>query len=252
MANKIRSISEVGTTEPFFLQLGRGDIPGHSLQHKFGAVPAMSQNQTGSVWDVNDTLYPWSSWSAATTVTVDRASASDADKIVYIEGLDANYNIVNDTVTLTNATGNASTTEFLRIYRAYMTNGSATNVGNIDVKVSTTVVARITAGKGQTLMAVYTVPAGYTAMLTQGVSTCQAGADATVDMFIRYFGFSAFRVGHSFEVSGTGGEYHYEFTAPLKIPEKSDIDIRAKVRSNNARLTAAWDMILIKNDGASS
>ena len=63
-------------------------------------------------------------------------------------------------------------------------------------------------------------------------------------MFIRYFGNEAFRVGHTFEVAGDGGPYLYEFCIPVKIPEKSDIDIRATVRSNNARVTAAFDILL--------
>ena len=66
-------------------------------------------------------------------------------------------------------------------------------------------------------------------------------------MFIRYFGESAFRVGHSFEVSGSGGQYFYPFNVPITIPEKSDIDVEATVRSNNARITAAFDMILVQN-----
>jgi hypothetical protein len=35
----IRSISQVGTTEPFELQVGRGQIPGHSVIHVFGHNP---------------------------------------------------------------------------------------------------------------------------------------------------------------------------------------------------------------------
>jgi len=31
------------------------------------------------------------------------------------------------------------------------------------------------------------------------------------------------------------------------MPEKTDIDVRATVRSNNARVTAAFDLILIDN-----
>ena len=220
---------------------------GLSHVHKFGAVPAMSQNNTGTIWDVNDTTYPWSAFSTATTLTVDRASATDAGKQVLIVGLDGAYNEIQETVTLTNATGNATTKSFIRVYRAYMTNGSATNVGNVTVKASTTVVAQITAAKGQTLMAIYTVPSGYSAYILKGAATCQDGADATGDMFVRYFGESAFRVGHSFEVCGDGGEYMYDFGIPLRIPEKSDIDIRASVRSNNARLTAAFDILLERN-----
>jgi len=197
--------------------------------NKFGAVPAMSQNESGTVWDIDDTNYPWSSFASASTLTVDRASASDADKQVYIEGLDANYHPINEIVTLTNATGNATTQSFIRVYRAFMTNGSADNVGNIDIKVSTTVVARITAGKSQTMMAIYTVPAGHTGYILKGTATCQAGADATGDMFVRYGGESSFRIAHPFEVSGSGGEYTYDFPIPMPIPEKSDIDVRAEI-----------------------
>ena len=229
-----------------YLGIAANHYDGLSHIHKFGAVPAMSQNTTGTVWDVNDTVYPWATWATAGTLTVDRASTSDADKVVFIQGLDANYHLVSDTVTLTNATGNASTVSFIRVFRAYMTNGSATNVGNVSIKKGGTTVAQITASKGQTLMAVYTIPAGYTGYLLKGVCTVQSGADATGDMFVRYFGQQAFRVGHTFEVSG-GGEYTYDFPVPIQITEKSDIDVRATVRSNNARATAAFDLILVRN-----
>jgi hypothetical protein len=244
MAN-FRSISQIGTSEPFELQVSRGQIPGHSWLHKFGAVPAMSQNQTGTIWDINDTSYPWAAFSSASILSVDRASASDAGKEITIFGLDANYNEISENVTLTNATGNQTTKSFIRVYRAYMYNGSATNVGNIDIKVSTTIVARITAGKGQTLMAVYTVPSGYTGFIHQVTMTVQDGADATGNMYVRYGGQTAFRIGHSFEVTG---QYYYPFFNPMPIPEKSDIDVRATVRSNNARITAAFDMTLVKNE----
>lgn len=230
------------------INIARGLYKGVSETHKFGAVPAMSQNQTGTVWDVNDTVYPWTAFSSASTVTVDRANAGDAGKTITIEGLDENYESVTDTCVLTNATGNTTTsgTTFKRVFRAYVSTG-ADNLGNIDIKVSTTVVARITATKGQTLMAIYTIPAGYTGYLIQGTATVQSGADATGNMFVRYFGQDAFRIGHSFEVSGAGGQYLYEFSVPRVIPEKSDIDVRATVRSNNARVTAAFDIILKQN-----
>ena len=248
MAYDIRSITQVGTSEPFELQVSRGQIPGHSVLHKFGAVPSMSINTTGTIWDINDTLYPWSALTTASTLTVDRASASDANKTITIQGLDANYNQISENVTLTNATGNATTQSFIRVYRAFMHNGSAANVGNINIKISTTTIARITAGKAQTLMGVYTVPAGYSLYLTQGVMSVQSGADATGNFFVRYGGESAFRIAHTFEVASA--EYFYAFHAPFKLPEKSDIDIRADLRSNNARITAAFDAYLIQEVGS--
>ena len=248
MAYDIRSITQVGTSEPFELQVSRGQIPGHSVLHKFGAVPSMSINTTGTIWDIDDTLYPWSALTSAGTLTVDRASASDANKVITIQGLDADYKQISENVTLTNATGNATTQSFIRVYRAFMHNGSAANVGNIDIKISTTIIARITAGKSQTLMGVYTVPAGYSLYLTQGVMSVQSGADATGNFFVRYGGESAFRIAHTFEVASA--EYFYAFHAPFKLPEKSDVDIRADLRSNNARITAAFDAYLIQEVGS--
>lgn len=233
-------------TDDLYLNVARGLVKGTKHVHKFGAVPAMSTNTTGTVWDINDTIYPWAAWATAGTVTVDRADAGDANKQVAIYGLDANYNEVNDVVTLTASTGNASTVSFIRVFRAFITNGSVTNVGQILIKKGATTVAAITATKGQTLMGVYTIPADYTGYLLQGTCTAQAGADATGNMFVRYFGNAAFRTGHSFEVVGAGGAYHYKFPVPIPIPAKSDIDVRLITRSNNGRYTAIFDLLLIQ------
>lgn len=228
------------------LNIARGLVKGTTFIHKFGAVPSMSVNTTGTLWDVDDTIYPWSAWDTAGTITVDRANAGDANKQITVVGLDSNYNNIQETITLTNATGNASTNSFKRVFRAFVVNGTE-NVGLISIKKGATTVAAITAGKGQTLMAVYTIPAGYTGYLCKGTASAQAGADATGDMFVRYFGQSNFRVGHSFEVDGAGGQYTYDFTIPIPIPAKSDIDVRVTTRSNNGRYTAAFDIILIED-----
>jgi len=241
----IRSISQVGTTEPFELQLARGQIPGHSFVHRIARVPLMSNNQTGTVWDINDTIYPWSAWDTAGTVTVSRADAGDAGKNVIIFGLDADYNPVSTTITLTNATGNTSATVFSRIDLVRM-NGTSVNVGQINVLKGATTVARIIAGVGQSLKGTYTVPAGFTAYVTQGVMTIRSGADATGTFYYRLPG-DRFVVGHTFEVASS--EYSYAFTCPLALPEKTDIDVRATVRTNNALVTAAYDIVLVQNGG---
>lgn len=180
----VRSISQVGTSEPFELQLARGQIPGHTFVHRQGRVPAMSQNTTGTVWGVNDTVYPWSAWDTAGTVTVNRANAADANKNVIISGLNEDYNPVTATITLTNPTGNTSPVVFKRLDGVRM-NGTSVNVGQVNVLKGATTVARINAGVGQSLKGTYTVPAGYTAYLTQGAMTIQNGADATGTFYYR-------------------------------------------------------------------
>jgi len=243
----VAQLAKIAFLEDERTKIARGQVKGVIPVHKFGAVPAMSTNTTGTLWDKNDTLYPWSVWnSGANTVSVGSSSASDVGKSVIVVGLDENYDPAEEEIELTAQNNNLSTKTFIRVNRAYMGNGDS-NIGTISIKTGTTDVAVITAGFSQTLMALYTIPRNYTGYLYQGTASAQSGADATGNMFIRYGGTTAFRVGHSFEVAGTGGQYAYTFSFPPEIPEKSDIDIRMTTRSNNGRYTAAFDLLLVSN-----
>ena len=233
-------------TQDLGLNIARGLVKGTSFVHKFGRTPAMSVNTTGTIWDINDTLYPWSAFDTAGVLNIPAVNADDNGDRVIVYGLDENYEPIEEEFTLSSTATVTGTKTFKRVYRAYYFDGT-TNTGDIDVRRNTTTVLRISAGKAQTLMCVYTVPAGCTAYLTKGVASIQYGGDATIEMYIRYAGQSAFRIGHTGEVAGTGMPYVYDFTIPVPIPEKSDIDIRARTRSNNARVTSAFDIILVKN-----
>jgi len=232
--------------EDDFLNIARGHVKGVTSIHKFGAVPAMAINTTGSIWDISDTVYPWSAFDTPGVLTIPAVNAADNGHLVKVFGLDANFNLIEEDFTLSSSVTVTGTKTFARVYRAYYYN-DITNVGNINIQRGGITVARITADKAQTLMSVYTVPAGYTGYLMQGTASIQYGGDATIDMFVHYYGQSSFRIGHSGEVAGTGMPYSYKFTVPIQIPEKSDIDIRATVRSNNAHVTAAFDVILVSN-----
>jgi hypothetical protein len=228
--------------------IANGQVVNTSFVHKFGAVPAMSIGTAGTIWDKNDTLYPWSAFDTPgiLTITTNLANGStstlDNGKSILISGLDENYNPVSETITISGSSGTGTTT-FARVFRAYT---SDTNLTQFRVSRGATEVLRVNIGKAQTLMSIYTVPSGYTGFLCKGIASIEYGGDATIDMFARYGGTGAFRIGHTGEVAGTGMPYNYEFTIPIKMPEKTDIDVRAAVRSNNSRVTAAFDLILVK------
>ena len=232
--------------EDDYLNISRGLVKGTTFVHRNGAVPAMSVNTTGTVWDVNDTDYPWTAFNTASVLNIPAVNVGDNGRTVTVYGLDSNYNPVTETFTLSNTTTQTGTVEFKRIQSALLfdTVANLVAVGTINIRVGTTVVARINIGRNQTLNTTYTVPAGYNAYVTKGVMTCQSGADATGFFYIKELLDSHFRIGHTFEVQG-GSEYRYDFTCPYRAPEKTDIDIRVSVRSNNARVTAAYDIILL-------
>ena len=102
-------------------------------------------------------------------MTVTSASgATDAGVTGIVSGLDANYDEVSEAFTL-NGSGTYTTTQtFLRVFRAYVT-GSTAPAGNITISNGSTY-AQITAGENQTLMAVYTVPAGKSLYVYQGIA----------------------------------------------------------------------------------
>ena len=238
------------------IPIANGDVQGWSSQHKFGAVPEMATNTTGSIWDENDTIYPWdtvdnSGSGRAITIKVvepnNEATTSTAEdgKSVTIIGLDENMEEVSETLTISGSSATGSQL-FRRVYRAYISN-TTTNTKRVLIQSNSVTVAKILENKGQTLMAIYTIPAGKMGFLTKGTSSAEYGADATVDMMVRYGGTGAFRIGHSLEVSGAGGQYTYDFAVPIKLPAMTDIDVRATSRSNNGRYTAAFDLILVDN-----
>jgi hypothetical protein len=228
------------------IAIANGSVDGVKYFNKIGAVPEMPQNASGTIWDINGTFYPWNTLnvggtiSISTTTTNGTASTLDNGYIVTIVGLDSNYNEITEDIIIGNGTG---TKIFKRINDVFVNTNNQTN---IDIKINNTVVSRICIGKGRSLNTCYTVPAGYSAYITQGTCSCAASADATVDMYVKYFN-QGFMIGHTLEVSGAGGQYIFPFSIPLYLPEKTDLDVRASVRSNKARVTASYDVILIKN-----
>lgn len=235
------------------IPIAAGELDGWSAIHKFGAVPEMAQNPgNGSIWDVDNVYYPWSAFDTPGPLTISTTrdngtlDTGDSGMTVTIIGLDENFEDTQETITISGSSGTGTQT-FARVYRAFTSQDNTTQVRVSTTTGTPTEVLRINIAKGQTLMAIYTVPAGKTAYLTKGTASCGNSADATVDMMVRYGGTGAFRIGHTLEVAMVGGQYTYEFAVPIQMPEKTDIDIRAHVRNNNARVTAAFDLILVDN-----
>lgn len=233
-------------TEITELNIARGLVKGTSFVHRVGAVPSMATSNTGTVWDVNNTIYPWSEFDTANTLVVDCADPGDVGKQVTVVGLDEDYNALTETISLDTQTGNDSVNVFKRIFNAYFVNGvSVLNADAINIKLNGTIVAKINADVGETLMSVYTIPAGYKGYLLQGTASNAPGDIGTGDFYLRYFDENNFRIGHAFEVSGS--QYLYKFSVPIEIPEKTDLDVRVSTgTSNKSRITASYDILLIK------
>ena len=238
------SMTRTGKHEPWGLQVSRGQIAFHETLFKYGYNPLII-NANETIWDVGG-LYAYPSSAVAMTAT-SASGATDAGVTGVIFGLDSNYNEVSEEFTL-NGSGVYTTTQtFLRVYRAYIT-GSTAPVGNINIANGGTTYARITAGENQTLMAVYTVPAGKTLYIEKGTATHgtdTAGAFMTVRFAVRNYG-SVFRTAFKFDLIGQDLQFDFEY--PLVVSEKSDIEVRAICSKNqNNAMAASFQAVLIDN-----
>ena len=239
------------------IQLAKGLVYKHKAEFKFGFNPAVGTSEE-SVWDAGGVYaYPGS----ASTMTVSSSSANDAAdgtgaRTVVIAGLDANYAEASETITLNGQTAVTTIKSYIRMFRArVLTAGSGgTNAGNINIGTGTVtsgvpanLYARISAGEGQTLMTIYTVPAGYTAYMQQGTissGTEQSNKYVTVRLKVRPFG-------ETFQtkalVTLANQFIGFDFGVALAIPEKSDIEARAISSSGENAVAATFSLILEQN-----
>lgn len=224
------------------LMIALGKVPKASIVHKFGSRTGITGTTPVTIWDDSGT-YPWDAFDTAGVATV--SGASDAGKSVTVDGLDANYDAVSENI----AVGATGTVEFKRIFRGFMVDD--TNVGVIQVNVNSQIVMQINAGLSQTLMSLYTVPRNHTALLMKGVATASADKDMQIQFCARYLGdsgYGPFRIQHIANLYQNN--YHYEFATPLPLPEKTDLDVRVLGYSNdnNAKVSAAFDLILYETE----
>jgi len=233
-------------------------IPGHNYSdqiNKFGEIPDFdAANTNEDVWDYTG-AYPFPAAAATTTIVSDSAE-DDTVKAdtnpgtgawtVQVIGLDTNYLLTTEVATLNGAGAVTLDNEYLRVFRVkVLTSGSGeTNAGNIDVKHGATVIARIQTALGQTLMAIYTVPANYQHMHLQrwyAAMTGNVNGSAVVSLQVREYGGSWQTKMRTNIALAQSWLYDYGELTPT-FPAKADIRVRVNSASvNNSVIAAGFD-----------
>ncbi len=263
MAN-FRSITQIGTSEPFELQVARGQIPGHYGLFKFGNNTTVG-NSLETIW-AEGGLYSY--LTAATVLKVSSSSTDDTSagtgaRTVQLYGLDGDYNEINELVTLNGQTVVNTTQSFLRINRMVVRSAGSgganagiiyAGTGTVTTGVPANVYASVNGvtGSNQSLMALWTVPAGYTAYILQydisNGTTSNTPAVCKLILAVRPYG----EVFQSKDVKSLTTGMHVEetFSIPQKVTEKSDIEVRAISSSNSVSfdISAALEIVYIKNE----
>ena len=244
--NTIRSITQVGKYEPFELQVARGQVTGHSLQNIFGYQAAL----TTTLYPIWENLSAYTYPASATTMLLYSSSPSDTNVSVLINGLDANFNPISETLVLTNgATGVTTVNSYLRINGIILASGVA-NVGKLSLSNAgkTVTYSAMNIGLGKSQAAIYTVPAGYTFYLTRVDINAALAAGGVAS--VNYQVYSKNNVsGVALTVLETSFTQNFSIrrVVPFAYTEKTDLQWQANADTGTIQIGVNVEGYLIKN-----
>lgn len=223
---------------------------------KFGFNPEIVASPE-TVWDAGG-LYPWQAPGTGKTMTLQSTLAADdvlgtGARYVTVFWIDKDYNQQQITVETDGINPVAVGDDIYLPYRMAVTPGpngeAAAGTGGAAAGVITlssggTTYAQILNGNNQTLMAVYTIPAGYKGYVVYGKASVGEGKTAEGKYFVRPYN-GVFNLAHDFLMFQSS--YDYPFGLPVPINEKSDLDLRAISTAAGTTISGAFDVILVRN-----
>ncbi len=183
-----------------------------------------------TVWEIGSTYaFP----TAASTATIVSSSANDTAngtgaRLVFLEGLDSNWNEVSEVLTLNGTSNVTGTVSFFRVNnaRVVFSGSGQTNAGNITVTVNAKTVRYIAATESLDHTAVYSVPAKHHLfLLSTQAGLVRSSTSAFVTMVTKVFVASTNTIYESAVVTVDGAEFvnrNPDLGLP-RVNEKSDI-----------------------------
>lgn len=224
---------------------------------KFGQNTSLAADTEEDIWSAGGTKEI-----ATTAETVDIVSSSTADdfggtgaNLIQIEGLDSDYNVVIEQITMDGTTTVTTTSLWRRVYRATVifAGSGQVNAGNITITNTTSgqTMAQILADFGVTQDSHYMVPAGYTGFLismeTSVYRTSGGSGSKSAEITGKFYNVLGNMVLNLGVVSVSSGTVYRKFDAPARIPEKSEYWYTATAASNGTAASVRWNMLMIKN-----
>tara|TARA_R110000868_G_scaffold78257_1_gene223447 strand:- start:324 stop:1592 length:1269 start_codon:yes stop_codon:yes gene_type:complete len=241
------------------LAISRGHSIGYRTLYKFGYNPDVD-TQEETVWG-NAGNYIW--LDSAVNMFVSSTSVNDSGtgtgaRTILIQGLDENYNEIEETITLNGQTQVTTQLSYLRIYRSFVTLagsnegtsgiiyiGSSGSTGGVP---NSSVYASISIGN-QTQIAAYTVPAGYTLYVDEinfTAAVSQSNKLVHCKFNSRDYESNVFRT--RFVQVIQSNQLIQSFKYPQGFAEKTDLECRVSTDTSNTAIGASFQGVLIKNE----
>ena len=253
------ALNSVGRNNPFgefHFNIAKGIIPGLSTYFKFGRSVAVGTTES-VIWDGGGNytfLTAAEKMDIVSDDVLDNVTGSGARTILVL-GLGVDFKEIAEVVVMDGTNIKTTQQSFIRVFRSLvLTSGinspiSDANKGNITITSHDTTVlqAKILISNGQTLMAVYTVPAGKTAYVTGATLSCGQGKQCLFKAKFRNGPTSEYAFSVKFSLDLYQNSYFGTFATPLRMPEKTDACWTAQTAVGTIEAVVSFGMILEDN-----
>ncbi len=233
MANGIRNRILKGfpgiALPSYEIDIAKGIVEGRVAASGHGHNLAAAAGEE-TIWTAS-TLYSYltsaEQLKVSSSVAATDVSASTGAWTILIEGLNANYRPISETVTLLNPGPVTTILSFLRVFHAHvMTAGTGgKNAGIISVKNNANAITlgHIAVGENESHMAIYTVPVGLRYILLEWCGGELAAKESHILLYIREYE-ALWQLKE--EVVLKDNNFIFPQTMPLIVSERSDIELR--------------------------
>jgi len=220
------------------LAISKGEVNDYEVRNIFGYQTGVSTTFIPAWEYATAYTYPTSAvtMSVASTDTV-----NDNGYTVRIIGLDADYKVISEDVTIPATTTKA----FYRINDVLFFNTDG-NQGLITVSNGGTVYAAIRIGDGRNQASIFTVPAGRSFYLYRIDAFSN---DSTASKTGIFKNFTRNSLGHVFNVARTTfqNQMNIQRRLPFKYSEKTDIQFQLRTGSGTHEMNVFGEGVLAKN-----
>lgn len=241
--------------EDFLLEVAKGNVPGHSIIHKFGHQESIGTNFE-TIWEGGG-IYTYLASASVLKISSDDVnddSGGTGAITVEITGLDSNFLDLTETITLDGQTPVNTSNSFIRVFRMIVRSAGSggenagtiyAGTGNVVGGVPDNIFAQMDPGANQTLMAMFTIPDNKTGFFLQEYLSVAKAQDITSIVVVRPNG-EVFQQKAHMELFQNNYIFPFLASAPT-LNERTDLETRAKTSAGTAHVSGGFDLLLIED-----
>jgi hypothetical protein len=232
-------------SEDMFTNVSRGLVKNASIRNLFGYNAAISTTYIPA-WE-NATPYVYPPDPLIMTVT---SATADASATIRIIGLDENYDIISEDVSLDASGSTVTSKAFFRINDVITVgNGSIINgnpASDVTISAGGVTYAKVRGGDGRNQASIFTVPRGHSFYLYRIDAFCATAVQNNRELFFRNFVKSSAGVTLRVAESSFRDVLNIQRRFPLRYEEKTDIQFQLKASGGIQFMSVFGEGIVVK------